>query len=193
MSNYDYRDSMTDVQSIIHCINLLGTDLVGLELGTHRCYSFLTILQNCPNIKTLYGVDSYQPYVDYLKTPYDGTPAYEVSEADANENKQIALDMIKNSGHSDKAKLLIMDSNEALDHVEYGELDFIFIDTYMTYEQAKSDLINWYPKVRRGGLFAGHDVGHEHVLRAVIETRQEYLVGNPLSIFDNTFAWIKDE
>lgn len=193
MNNYDYKDSMTDVQSIIHSINLLGKDLVGCELGTHRCYSFLTILQNCPNVKLLYGVDSYQPYTDFLKTPYDGTPAYEVSVADAEINKQIALDLIANSGHSEKANLLIMDSNEALEHIEDGELDFIFIDTYMTYEQAKEDLVNWYPKVRNGGLFAGHDYGHEHVERAVFETREKYSVGNPLSTFDNAFAWIKDE
>ena len=46
-----------DIKSIIHCINLHGDNLVGAEIGVHLGQSFLTLLQTCPNISKLYGVD----------------------------------------------------------------------------------------------------------------------------------------
>ena len=76
---YDFKDCKSDVQSIVHVINLLGKELVGTEVGVFRAVSFCTLLQNCPNIKTLFGIDSYKPYTDYLKEPYDGSPAYSIS------------------------------------------------------------------------------------------------------------------
>ena len=38
-------------------INLLGKELVGAEVGVFRAVSFCTLLQNCPNIKKLFGKD----------------------------------------------------------------------------------------------------------------------------------------
>lgn len=35
--------------------------------------------------------------------------------------------------------------------------DFIYIDADHTYEGVKRDLIDWYPKMKRGGLLCGHD------------------------------------
>lgn len=36
-------------------------------------------------------------------------------------------------------------------------LDFVFIDADHHYEEVKKDLLAWWPKVKRGGRFAGHD------------------------------------
>ena len=38
-----------------------------------------------------------------------------------------------------------------------GYFDFIYIDGDHSYKGAKSDLINYFPKVRQGGIIAGHD------------------------------------
>lgn len=38
-----------------------------------------------------------------------------------------------------------------------NSLDWIYIDGDHTYEAVKNDLNNWYPKVRKGGIIAGHD------------------------------------
>lgn len=36
-------------------------------------------------------------------------------------------------------------------------VDFIFLDTIHLYEQTKRELEAWYPKLKNGGVFAGHD------------------------------------
>ncbi len=38
-----------------------------------------------------------------------------------------------------------------------GELDFVYIDANHSYEYIRADLEVWFPKVKSGGLFAGHD------------------------------------
>ena len=65
-NNYNFKDAQTSARSLIPLIALHGENLVGAEIGVCRADNFLTLLHNCPNIKTLYGVDSYKPYVDFL-------------------------------------------------------------------------------------------------------------------------------
>lgn len=58
-------------------------------------------------------------------------------------------------------------SVEAAGHVVDESLDFVFIDAIHSFEAVSSDLNAWFPKVRRGGLVAGHDVSWSGVREAV--------------------------
>ncbi len=53
--------------------------------------------------------------------------------------------------------VLRMTSLEALAEVPDGALDFVFIDAAHDYASVRSDLEGWTPKVRSGGIVAGHD------------------------------------
>jgi hypothetical protein len=48
-------------------------------------------------------------------------------------------------------------SVEAAKSVADGALDFVYIDADHDYKNAKQDLLAWFPKVRHGGIVAGHD------------------------------------
>ena len=191
MKYYDFKDYKSDIQSLIHVINLQGQNLTGVEVGIFKGESFCTLLQNCPNIKTLYGVDAYKPYADCLKTPYDGTPAYVMDEKDIGFIKLTAYHNIQYSGFVHKAIIYEKDSSEAVKEFQNDSLDFIFIDTYMTYEQAKKDLDEWYKVVKPGGIFAGHDWNNEIIQRAVLEFRLENKITHNMSTFDDCWIWKK--
>ena len=40
---------------------------------------------------------------------------------------------------------------------EDNSLDFVFIDAAHDYESVKKDINTWYPKIKNGGIIAGHD------------------------------------
>lgn len=52
----------------------------------------------------------------------------------------------------------------------FGEqsIDFVFIDASHAYADVLDDLKAWYPKVRPGGIIAGHDYHWPEVRRAVV-------------------------
>jgi predicted O-methyltransferase YrrM len=48
-------------------------------------------------------------------------------------------------------------------------LEFVYIDGSHQYEFFKTDLLSWYPKVKKGGVIAGHDRSFDGVYKAVHE------------------------
>jgi len=50
-----------------------------------------------------------------------------------------------------------MSSMEAVKKFQDESLDFVFIDGSHEYEDIKDDIKSWLPKVKKGGVLAGHD------------------------------------
>lgn len=63
-----------------------------------------------------------------------------------------------------------MTSIEASKLYKDNSLDFVFIDASHEYEDVKADILSWLPKVKIGGILAGHDYNtFEGVNRSVNE------------------------
>jgi predicted O-methyltransferase YrrM len=68
-------------------------------------------------------------------------------------------------------------SVEGSEHFENNSLDFVFIDACHLYECITLDIDTWLPKVKKGGILAGHDYNlddptnpeHAGVIKAIDE------------------------
>lgn len=69
-------------------------------------------------------------------------------------------------GHYTPIRML---SIEASKLYEDESLDFVYIDGSHDYESVKEDILAWIPKVKIGGVIAGHDYDHAGVKQAVDE------------------------
>lgn len=57
----------------------------------------------------------------------------------------------------ERAKYMRMSSVEAAGQIPDGSLDFVYIDANHASPMIDNDLIAWWPKVKSGGVFGGHD------------------------------------
>jgi beta-1,4-mannosyl-glycoprotein beta-1,4-N-acetylglucosaminyltransferase len=60
-------------------------------------------------------------------------------------------------------------SVEAAKLYENETLDFVFVDAAHDYDNVKADIAAWLPKIKKGGIIAGHDAWYPPVKRAVEE------------------------
>jgi hypothetical protein len=58
---------------------------------------------------------------------------------------------------------------DAASRYDDNSLDFVFLDAGHNYESVKKDIQAWLPKVKVGGILAGHDWLLEGVKKAVLE------------------------
>lgn len=135
--------------------------LVGIEIGCDEAVTSKYLLTSLPQL-TLHSIDPYVEYKDWNGTVVeDRTPLYEIVMSETKEfGKRFIL-------HKEE-------SGNIADQFKDESLDFVFIDGIHTYDGVITDCRNYYSKVKKGGLFAGHDFTMiPDVNRAVIEFAKE--------------------
>ena len=120
-------------------------NLIGAEIGVYHGIYALVYLKEL-DIKKIFLVDSYCTYGGYGKRYPSGV--FEDAEKEAHEK----LEVYKNKITWIKAK-----SAKAIDMFEDESLDFVYIDANHQYQFVLEDMTLYYPKVKKGGLFSGHD------------------------------------
>lgn len=51
-----------------------------------------------------------------------------------------------------------------------SSLNFVFIDGAHDYDSVSTDITHWLPKIKKGGILAGHDFSHSPVKQALSDT-----------------------
>lgn len=141
---------------------LLPDGPVGVEIGVDRADTTKYFLENCSNICHLYAVDPYLDRDGRYKTVKDQLAQYP------------NCTLIRNT--SDEAACIIPD-----------DLDFVFIDGDHSCLAVLSDLQNYVPKIRSGGLLTGHDWTSVNRNMGVVQAAEEYLYENE-SLFQPLFS-----
>jgi hypothetical protein len=155
-------------------------NLVGVEIGVERGGGAHNLLSMC-DIKMLYLIDPYLPYTDI-----DGT---HVCDADCQQNnKNICVGRLRDFNNF---TLIEKTSDDAVNGFEDESLDFVFIDGLHTYDQCKKDMENFYPKLKFGGIFSGHDYRHVTGVRNAVDEFSEK-VNKSVAVSDkDVWHWIK--
>jgi predicted O-methyltransferase YrrM len=117
---------------------------VGVEIGIAEGFTSERLLK-CNDTLVLHCIDPFADYVDWNGNNLN----------DRQIRKQEFLE--KTEQFKDHRHVYEKTSDDAVSEFEDGSLDFIFIDGLHTYDQVKKDMENFYPKIKSGGLFAGHD------------------------------------
>ena len=138
-------------------------NLIGLEIGVEKGNSAFHFLSNC-NIDILYLIDAYESY-------FDSDTNHFCDEFCQKQNKEICLNLLKEFSNFE---LIEKNSNDSFEKFKDDSLDFIFIDGLHSYEQCFKDIKNYYPKLKQGGLFSGHDFSYSSGCnKAVLEFSKE--------------------
>lgn len=129
------------------------SEMIVAEVGVQYGYNALRILSTL-NIKTIYLIDSYQPY----PSAKDGTLS-------TNKQSPESLDFAKEYLKSYQSKIVwIIDySWNAHTRIPDEELDFVYIDGDHRVEIVCKDVELYMPKVKKGGYIAGHDYTRKYV------------------------------
>lgn len=72
-----------------------------------------------------------------------------------NDIEEIKNLMIKNTNKN--IKIILEDSIKASKKFKNNSLDLVFIDGDHSYEACLRDIDAWYPKIKKGGILAGHN------------------------------------
>jgi len=120
--------------------------LVGVEIGVHQGAHAEYLLENL-DLKSLYLIDPYVNYDKYEETWHTG---------DFNRHEQLAKQRLNHCGEISFVKSM---SNEAVDIIP-NKLDFVYIDGNHDYKFVMQDILNYYPKLSKNGILAGHDYTH---------------------------------
>ncbi len=106
-----------------------GRDVVVAEVGVRGGRTTEHLLAYCPQVARVYAVD--------IVAPPEGGRLRKL----------------------DKVTFLHGRSTEMARQVPDGSLDLLFIDADHSEQAVREDIAAWRPKVRRGGVIAGHDYG----------------------------------
>jgi hypothetical protein len=128
-------------------LNQLGLTGTAIEVGVWHGDHARQILQNWEGEKLIL-IDPYQ-------APGDVTEWGKVHpQADFDEAKEAALQVV--NAFPGRCEIYFFTSQEASSQF-FGQYDLIYLDGSHRYPDIHNDLRAWWPRVKEGGIFAGHD------------------------------------
>lgn len=183
-----------------HSLTKLFADLkftTGAEIGVERGQFSKRLCTSNPGLK-LYCIDPWLAYPGYR----EHVTQSKLDDFYAETQWRLApFDCV----------IIRKPSIEAAADIPTRSLDFIYLDGNHSLLHVVQDLCYWVPKVRRGGIVAGHDYAHQsnkrlpmHVIEGVnayvqaYEIKQWFLLGRkniiPGELRDKSrsFMWVKE-
>jgi predicted O-methyltransferase YrrM len=123
--------------------------------------------------------------VDHFK----GSPEHIAREPGTCEKLlQIVESNVEAAGLDDYVNVLVAPSIEAAKTFLDGSLDFAYIDAAHEYDAVYADIRAWWPKIKQGGVMAGHDYSRRGP--GVIKAVDEFCNEHGLALIVDGASWI---
>ncbi len=152
---------------------------VVVEVGVWLGRSIIFLAQECQRLGkkvSFYAVDTFKGELDQ--------PAHvEVVAENGGSNRLAFKANCHRCGVGEAIIAIESDSADAATLHADSSLAFVFIDAAHDYDSVKRDVAAWLPKVKPGGILAGHDAHHKPVMDAVRELIPDAVVMLP--------CWVK--
>jgi hypothetical protein len=132
---------------------------------------------------SIFLIDPWKPDSSYL-TPEAAPISYNAKDYED------AYSLVQSQFQNDPNTIIFRQTSAKAAELVPDGLDLVFIDGDHSYESVKQDIALWEPKVRPGGIIAGHDYCYQHfpqVIKAVDECFPKNLWVGP----DVTWCFLK--
>jgi len=121
----------------------------GAEIGVFHGEFSEFLLANS-KVEKLWSIDAWDPHIK--------GSAFKKWAIRGGKLEQAFKDAVRRlDAFGGRSTIIRKPSADAVGMFKDGELDFVYIDASHMFSGVAMDLVNWWPKVRMGGLFAGHD------------------------------------
>ena len=159
---------------------------VGSWMGASTCY-LATEAKNRQKDMTIYAVDTW--------AGTEGVQAHSKAIGDLGGPDAMYATFVSHmeaGGVSDMVRPIRKKSEDASRDFADGSLDFVFIDADHSCHAVKTDLRCWYPKLKSGGIIAGHDYvpGHPDSDAGVVKAVNEFFGCKELELGPAGRTWL---
>lgn len=135
-----------EIPRILNARGLVGD---AAEVGV-KCGQFSEYILSHWKGRRLRSIDPWREFDTSLYHDEDN-----VSQNEHEQNYGITSRRLAKFG--DRSVLMRMTSDEAAREIRDGSLDFAYLDARHDYASVVEDIGLWYPKIKPGGVLAGHD------------------------------------
>jgi citrate lyase alpha subunit len=125
------------------------------------------------------GVDSYKSYTSSARGNIG------VSEALATYNRHLAEKAIAGCSDVGRINLVVEDSGVYAATVPDASLDVVFLDKCLSMDSQRQDVVDWYSKVKTGGVLCGHDTWTDEIVSGVRKGLAEVGCKNQIEFVDD--------
>lgn len=155
--NIPSRDNFGD---LLNSLNLKG---YAAEIGVGYGHFSWELLRTWKG-RRLFSIDPYE-HQEGVKLD-----ASNVSQIQHDSTYRIAKDVL--SDYKERSALIRDYSVNASTKFNDEYFDFVYIDARHDYRSVNADLNAWYPKVKKGGIIAGHDYKNSFVRNNLVEVKR---------------------
>jgi hypothetical protein len=142
-------------------LNFLGLTGEAAEVGTHRG-EFAAIFLDEWMGRLLYCVDAWSEPLRRFHADVGMPPVLFCKDVPPDRQTDYDEALTLRDRFPGRVQIVRALSTRASRQIRNGQLDFVYIDGDHEAESVKSDLKAWWPKLKAGGIMAGHDFKMPH-------------------------------